>query len=101
MSGDDTISGKDPENFLGKFVVDMYYGATVKAKKIDVVVIRNDNRANVKTIKTDVTSFPASLEVTGTQLTTLFDSTIELGDRFEIGVDVTTEKGEKFSRISS
>jgi hypothetical protein len=96
MSGDDMISGKDPENFLGKFVVAMYYGSTVKAKKIDVVVIRNDNRANVKTIKTDVTSFPASLEVTGTQLATIFDSTIELGDRFEIGVDVTTEKGEKF-----
>jgi hypothetical protein len=94
-TGDDFISGKDPASFLGKFIVDMYYG-TVTAQKVDVVVIRNDNKANVRTIKANVTSFPASIEVTGTQLTTLFDSTINLGDKFEIGADVTTINGQKF-----
>ena len=95
-TGDEFISGKDPAGFLGKFVVDMYYGTDVTAQKVDVVVIRNDNKANVKTIKADVTSFPASIQVTGAQLTTLFDSTIELGDKFEIGADVTTKDGQKF-----
>ena len=95
-TGDDTISGRDPASFLGKFVVAMYYGAAVKPQKVDIVVIRNDNKTNVKIIKANVTSFPASIEVTGTQLTTLFDSTIKLGDKFEIGADVTTVNGQKF-----
>ncbi|MEP7375828.1 MAG: hypothetical protein ABI675_20695 [Chitinophagaceae bacterium] len=43
-----------------------------------------------------MTSFPAPIEVTGAQLTTLFDSTIKRGDKFEIGVDVTTKDGQKF-----
>jgi len=95
-TGDEFISGRDPASFLGKFVVDMYYGTAVKPQKIDVVVIKNDNKANVKTIKADVTSFPAPIQVTGIQLATLFDSTIELGDKFEIGADVTTINGQKF-----
>ena len=74
----------------------MYYGTAVTPQKVDIVVIRNDNRTNVKTIKSNVTSFPASIEVTGAQLTTLFDSTIKLGDKFEIGADVTTINGQKF-----
>lgn len=95
-TADEFISGKDPASFLGKFIIDMYYGPTVTPQKIDVVVIRNDNRANVKTIKANVTSFPASIEVTGIQLEALFDSTIKLGDKFEIGADVTTKNGQKF-----
>ena len=95
-TGDEFISGTDPASFLGKFVVDMYYGTAVKLQKIDIVVIRNDNKTNVKIIKANVTNFPASIEITGTQLTTLFDSTIKLGDKFEIGADVTTINGQKF-----
>jgi hypothetical protein len=74
----------------------MYYGADVKPQKIDIVVIRNDNKANVKTIKAAVTSFPTSIQITGAALTTLFDSTIKLGDKFEIGADITTKEGQKF-----
>ena len=95
-TGDEFISGKDPSSFLGKFIVDMYYGTAVTAQKVDIVVIRNDNKTSVKTIKADVTNFPASIEVTGAQLTALFDSTIRLGDKFEIGADVTTINGQKF-----
>ena len=58
ISGDDTISGKDPGSFPGKSIVDMFYSTTVKAKKIDVVDIRNGNRANVKTIKDWCNQFP-------------------------------------------
>jgi hypothetical protein len=46
-----------------------------------------------------VTNFPASIEVTGAQLTTLFDSTIKLGNKFKIGVDITTINGQKFEDI--
>src|SRR5688572_19233152 len=95
-TGDEFIPLKDPASFLGKFVVDMYYGTAVKPRKVDIVVIRNDNKTDVKTIKTDLTTFPASIQVTGTQLTTLFDSTIKVGDKFEIGADVTTINGQKF-----
>ena len=90
------IPGDDPASFLGKFIMDLYYGTAVKPQKVDIVVIRNDNKTNVKTIKTNVTTFPASIQVTGTELTTLFDSTIKQGDKFEIGADVTTINGQKF-----
>ena len=96
-TGDNFISGKDPASFLGKFVVGMYYGTDVIAQKVDVVVIRNDNKTNVKTLKANVTSFPSSVQVTAAQLETLFDSTIKLGDKFEIGADVTTKDGQKFA----
>ena len=95
-AGDDYISGKDPASFLGRFVVDMYYGTAVTAQEVDVVVMKNDDRANVKTLRRGVIRFPANIQVTGAQLTTLFDSTIQLGDKFEIGADVTTKDRQKF-----
>jgi hypothetical protein len=95
-TGDDFILARDPERFVGKFVVDLYYGPAVKPRKADIVVIRNDNRANVKTIQADVTSFPAHIEITDEDLMTLFDSTIKFGDKFEIGADVTIFNGQKF-----
>ena len=96
-TADESISGKRPEDFLGKIVVDMYYGTEVIAQKVDVVVIRNGNKSNVKVIKSGVTSFPTTIEVTGTQLTTLFDSTIKLGDKFEIAADVTAQDGRVYT----
>src|SRR5262245_17555306 len=92
-TSDEFISGKNPDDFLGKVVVNMYYGTEVVAQKVDVVVIRNGNKSNVKTLKAGVTSFPTTVEVTATQLTTLFDSTITLGDVFEIAADVTAQDG--------
>src|SRR6185436_864547 len=61
-TADEFISGKNPEDFLGKVVVGMYYGIEVIAQRVDVVVIRNGNKANVKTLKADVTSFPTAIE---------------------------------------
>ena len=95
-SADLSIPGRDPESFRGKFVVDMYYGTAVLPQKVDVVVKKNDDRSNIKTIHAGVTNFPTSIQVTGTQLRDLFESTINLGDKFEIGVDVTTKDGKKF-----
>lgn len=95
-TADKFISAKNPESFLGKVVVHMYYGTEVTAQKVDVVVIRNGNKSNVKVIKAAVTSFPTTVEVTGAQLTTLFDSTIKLGDVFEISANVTAKDGRVF-----
>jgi len=96
-TSDEFISGKNPEDFLGKVVVSMYYGTEVVAQRVDVVVVRNGNKSNVKTLKAGVTSFPTTVEVTGTQLTALFDSTIGLGDVFEIAADVTAQDGRVYT----
>jgi hypothetical protein len=94
---DISISPSDPESFVGKFTIDEYFESGANPQKVDVVVIKNGNKAVVKTIKADVTTFPAVVEVTGAQLTTLFGgTTIVLGDNFEVGVDVTTASGKKF-----
>ena len=93
---DQVISAQTPDAFSGKFSVGLYFANDAPPKKFDVVVIKNNDKTNVKVIKTDVTSFPTELTITGTQLATLFGSPIVLGDKFDIGVDVTTYTGAKF-----
>lgn len=90
------IPGQDPTAFVGKFTIDKYFAADVNPSKVDVVVIKNGNKSIVKMIKADVTNFPAAVEVTGTQLATLFSAPIILGDNFTVGVDITTPSGKKF-----
>src|SRR4030095_10773120 len=55
-TADEFISGKNPEDFLGKIDVSMYYGTEVIAQKVDLVVIRNGNKSNIKVLKAGVTS---------------------------------------------
>jgi hypothetical protein len=88
-SGDDVISGQDPDNFTGKFIVDMFFEIDVKPEKVDVVVIKNGNKTNVRTIQANVTTFPSTIEVTGAQLATLFGEPVVAGNNFEIGADIT------------
>lgn len=91
-----SISPSDPAGFKGKFSIDKYFEGGAAPQKVDVVVIKNNNKALVKTLKADVNAFPASIEITGTQLLTLFGGTIVLGDVFDVGVDITTASGKKF-----
>jgi len=93
---DQVIDAQTPNAFSGKFSVGLYFPNDAPPKKFDVVVIKNNDKTNVKVIKTDVTSFPTEITITGTQLATLFSAPIVLGDKFDIGVDVTTYTGEKF-----
>ncbi|HTE10005.1 MAG TPA: hypothetical protein VK645_03530 [Chitinophagaceae bacterium] len=95
-SGNASIDGNAPNAFTGKMVVDLYFKNDVKPAKFDIVVIKNGNDSIVKTIQAGVTSFPTSITITGLQLATLFGSPIVLGDKFEIGADVTTQDGQKF-----
>ena len=95
-SGDDVISGGDPDSFAGKFIVDLFFEIDIKPQKFDIVVIKNGDKANVKTIQTGVTTFPSTIEITGVQLATLFGEPIAAGDNFEIGADITTVDGQTF-----
>jgi hypothetical protein len=93
---DQVISAQNPAAFSGKFTVDKFFPNDVSPQKFDVVVIKNGNNSNVKMIQANVTAYPTQLTVTGTQLTTLFGAPIVLGDKFDIGVDVTTAEGIKY-----
>ena len=93
---DQVISAQNPANFNGKFTVDLFFENDVPPQKFDIVVMKNGDAANVKTIQADVTTFPTTLTITGAQLATLFNAPIVVGDRFDIGADVTTQNGQKF-----
>lgn len=85
----------NPALFRGKFDVGLLFPQDVHPQKFDIVVIKNGNKGIVKSIKTDVTTFPTSLEITGAQLVALFNSPIILGDFFDIGADITLPGGQK------
>ena len=93
---DQVINAQTPNAFSGKYSVGLYFPNDAPPKKFDVVVIKNNDVTNVKVLKTDVTSFPTELTITGQQLATLFNAPIVLGDKFDVGVDVTTYTGAKF-----
>ena len=93
---DQVISAQSPNSFSGKFSVGLYFPNDAPPKKFDVVIIKNNDKTNVKVIKSDVTSFPTEVTVTGTQLASLFNAPIVLGDKFDISVDITTYIGTKF-----
>ncbi|MBL0357297.1 MAG: hypothetical protein IPP72_10620 [Chitinophagaceae bacterium] len=95
-ASDKFISPVDPNSFNGKVIVDLFYKNDVKPRKFDVVVIKNDNKANTMVLQADVTTFPVTVNITGAQLATLFGAPIQEGDRFDIGVDVTSQSGKKY-----
>ena len=86
---------KDPATFAGKFDVALLY-PNDKPQKMDIVVIKNGNKANVKTFKADVEAFPTTLQITGANLISLFGP-IVLGDYFDIAADVTLASGQKLA----
>ena len=93
---DQSISAANPGAFSGKFTVGLYFPTGAPPKKYDVVVIKNNNKATVKVIQADLTTFPSDITITGSQLATLFGAPIAAGDTFDISVDVTIVTGEKF-----
>jgi hypothetical protein len=95
-TSDKLINPGNPAAFKGKVNVGLYFETDIKPQKFDVVVMKNGNKANVKVLKADVTTFPTTVEFTGQELITLFGGPIADGDAFDIGVDITTQSGEKF-----
>lgn len=95
-AADQVISAQNPAAFSGKFTVAMYFPGDTPPQKYDVVVIKNGNKALVKLVQANVTTYPSTITVSGAQLITLFGGTIVAGDRFDFGVDVTTAEGIKY-----
>src|SRR6187401_2135194 len=93
---DQSISAANPNAFSGKFRVGLYFPGGSAPKKYDVVVIKSNNKANVKVIQADLTMFPSDITITGSQLATLFGAPIVAGDIFDISVDVTIITGVRF-----
>src|SRR6187397_1653266 len=65
---DQSISAANPGAFSGKFTVGLYFPTGAPPKKYDVVVIKNNNKATVKVIQADLTTFPSDITITGSQL---------------------------------
>jgi hypothetical protein len=83
----------NPAAFKANFNVDMLAPEDIKPQKLDVVV-RKNGAGIVKVIKTDISSYPANIQVTGQQLIDFF-GTIVLGDFFDFGTDLYLTTGQK------
>lgn len=96
-SGDATISAQNPDLFKGKFIVGLYFPEGIKPAKFDVVAIKNGNKTDVKTIATDITTYPSTISISGEQLKSIFGGvSIIAGDKFDFGVNITTEDGKVY-----
>lgn len=93
LNTDATISKDDPNAFKGTFVVGLFFKEDVPPQSFDVVVRKNE--AATKVFKEGISSFPTAVDLTGADLTTLFGAAPVLGDKFEIGVDMTLQDGTK------
>lgn len=93
---DVSISAQTPDLFKAKFSVGLFFPDGIKPAKYDVVIRKNLNNSNVKLIKADVTVYPTTLEITGLDLKGYFGVSSVLGDKYDIGVDITTTEGRKF-----
>ncbi|SOD20045.1 hypothetical protein [Pedobacter xixiisoli] len=101
-SADMSISAQTPDAFNGKINVGLYFPDDIKPAKMDLVVIKNDNKANVKVVKTDITTYPTLVAITGAQLKALFGNTvIVLGDKFDFGVNITTADGKVYPAFTT
>jgi hypothetical protein len=95
-TSDKFISPASPATFKAKFNVDLKFASDIPPKEMDLVVMKNNNKGNVKTVRADITSYPTAIEVTGQQLIDLFGAPIADGDVFVFGVDITTQEGMVF-----
>ena len=95
-TSDIKISGIKPEAFQAKFTVDVYFKNGELPKQLDLVVVKNGDAANVKTVLANITSWPVEYSVTGQELIDLFGEPISPGDAFEFSTDITTQSGLKF-----
>ncbi len=90
-----SIDVLNPSSFSQTFTFAPYFTSDVPPKQMDLVAIKNGVPSSVKTIKAGLTTFPATVDVTGAQLVTLFGA-IVLGDNFTFGLDITTQSGAVF-----
>ncbi len=99
-TSDAFISRTNPETFTAKFSAQLLFPTGTKPQKADIVVMKNGDVGNVKTVKTDITSFPTAVEITGQQLIDQFGPIAE-GDQFDFGFDITSKDGQTIPAFSS
>ena len=92
---DEQISPADPAGFGAQIDVDLFFKNDIPPKKFDLVVIKNNDKSNIHVIKSDITSFPTTVGITGQQFIDFFGE-IEDGDAFTVGVDITTQNGNLY-----
>jgi len=86
--GDPAILDTDPLGFASSVRVDLYFKNSDKnPDHLDLVVMKNGDTKNVKTLKADISSYPTDVEISGQQLTELVGEEILSGDQFDIGAD--------------
>jgi hypothetical protein len=95
------ISSETPDAFNGKFSVSMFYPEDVKPSKVDIVVIKNGDKSNVKTVQAGITTLPATVSFTGAMIKTLFGTSSVLGDAYTLAANVTTESGKLYPAFST
>jgi hypothetical protein len=100
-STNQVISAQNPTSFNAQFTVDLYYKDGPAPQKFDIVVIKNGVASSVKTLQAGVTSFPTTISITGAQLATLFGAPVVVGDKFDIGADVTASNGQVYQAFPS
>lgn len=88
------ISKDNPTLFSGKFTVGLYFENDVPPQKMDVVIRKN--KKTTKVFKENITAFPTTIDITGTDLATLFGAPLALADNYDVGVDITTKDGKVF-----
>ena len=85
-------------SYVGKIKVELLYSYTNNnlklPEKVDLVIIKNGDRNNVKVLKAGITTFPSEVTFTGPELLALFGSVVTC-DGFQVGYDVYAN-GKKY-----
>lgn len=92
------IQSDNLPDFSTAFNVALYYPTGVQPKSTDVVVAMNGRYNNVKVLQGGITSLPATVTMTGTQLMQLFGlapNGLKAGDRFEVTTNFTMNDGSE------
>ena len=86
-------------SYQGKIKVELLYSYTDNdlkmPEKVDLVIIKNGNRNDVKVLKAGITTFPSEVTFTGPELLALFGSVVTC-DGFTVGYDVYANGGKKY-----
>ncbi|MES1219729.1 MAG: hypothetical protein ABUT20_29785 [Bacteroidota bacterium] len=87
-----SIDVLNPATFSQTFTFAPYFPSDIPPKQMDLVAIKNGDKTSSKIVQGGFTTFPATANVTGAQLVSLFGA-IVLGDNFTFGLDITTQDG--------
>lgn len=82
--------------FNAKVNVALYFPDDIPPSKMDIVIRKNANNANVKVLQAGLTTFPSAITITATQLATLFGTPVAIGDNYDIGADIYSQSGKKY-----